>query len=92
MPVSVAADHNAARVLQQRGVTRLTDGTVVFRKKKTARVRGKKKQTVGSVRSEPGEYDRPTPGESMSDVSSRQAATGATLAEPGNRHLNANRR
>ena len=82
------ADHNAARVLQKRGVTRLTDGTVVFRKPKTARVRGKK-QTVGSVRSEPGEYDRPTPEESMSDVSSRQAATGATLAEPGNRHLNA---
>ena len=85
------ADHNAARVIQQRGVTRLKEGTVVFRKKKTARVRGKK-QTVGSVRSEPGEYDRPTPGESISDVTCRSAAGGAALAEPGNRHLNAVRR
>jgi hypothetical protein len=37
------ADHNAARVLKARGIRQLLEQKVVFKTKKTARVRGKNK-------------------------------------------------
>ena len=94
------ADHNAARVIKKRGIKQLVEQTVVFKQKKTARVRGTggkktKAQTlvvkaeairIGPVRPESGECARPTPGESVSDEVSGYAANDAVLEEPGNRH------
>jgi putative transposase len=91
------ADVNAARVIKQRGIALLVAHKVVFKQKKTARVRGKDKtrvveSTVGPVRPEPGSLSCPTPVENMSDDLVSSAANAATFAETGNRHLNAARR
>lgn len=80
------ADHNAARVLKARGIRLLLEQKVVFKTKKTARVRGKNK--VGPVRPEPGGLgnEPPTPVENMSDGVGGQAANDAAFDEAGNRH------
>lgn len=79
------ADHNAARVLQQRAIQALREGVPAKKPKKTARVRGKDK--VGPVRPEPSESSKPV--ESVSAVGRSQAANDAVLYEAGNRHLDA---
>ena len=81
------ADRNAACVLKKRAIKLLVEQKVVFKQKKTARVRGQKKSTVGPVRPEPGECVRPTPAENMSDGVGGHAANDATFRETGNRHL-----
>lgn len=81
------ADVNAARVLKKRGIALLREQKVVFKKKKTARVRGRKNQEVGLVRPEPGAS--PTPVENTSDALGSEAANDAAFREAGNRHLNA---
>ena len=83
------ADVNAARVLKKRGIALLREQKVVFRKKKTARVRGLKNQEVGPVRPEPEGKSRPTPVENTSDALGSFAANDAAFAKAGNRHLNA---
>jgi hypothetical protein len=64
----------------------LREQKVVFRQKKTARVRGKK---VGSVRPEPRGSCLSTPVENLSDVASGQSANDALFDEAGNRHYTA---
>ena len=87
---SDSADHNAARVIRRRGVQLLRTGEVRFRQKKTARVRGRKKNSsVGPERSEQDESVRPSPVESALDVMAGQAGHDAAFAEAGNRLQNA---
>lgn len=80
------ADVNAARVLKKRGIALLREQKVVFKKKKTAQVRGQKK-VVGPVQPKPGASPKPV--ENTSDALGSFAANDAAFAEAGNRHLNA---
>lgn len=87
-----SADHNAARVLQSRGITQLKVGVPAKKQKKTARVRGtaRGRNKVGLERPEPDES--PTPVENLSNGVGGQAVNDAAFDEAGNRHLNAVRR
>jgi putative transposase len=82
------ADHNASCVMKSRGIARLKAGTVMFPKKKAARVRGRKDVAVGPVRPEPGGASRRTPVENVSDERGYKPSR-AALLETGNPHYSA---
>ena len=82
------ADHNAYCVIKSRGIARLKAGTVMFPKKKAARVRGRKDSAVGPVQPEPGSLGCRTPVENASDER-RARPSRAALLETGNPHYSA---